>query len=109
LDAGIKKDARFAGARIPLLKELFELVKDHPTMTLDLELKEYPTEGREAIAFEVCDRVLAMADAYGYTDRIVVNSFSGKLNEYVFKKYGKKYGKADREKRRKEDRPFLLL
>ena len=91
LDAGIKKDARFAGARIPLLKELFELVKDHPTMTLDLELKEYPTEGREAIAFEVCDRVLAMADAYGYTDRIVVNSFSGKLNEYVFKKYGKKY------------------
>ncbi len=91
LDAGSKKDARFAGAKIPLLTDLFELVKDHPTMTLDLELKEYPTEGREALAFEVCDRVLALADAYGYADRIVVNSFSGKLNEYIFRKYGKKY------------------
>ena len=79
------------GAKIPTLIELMELVKDHPTMTVDLELKEYPTEGREEIAFEVCDRVLAIVDRYGFTDRVVINSFSGKLNEYVYKKYGKKY------------------
>ncbi len=79
------------GAKIPTLMELMELVKDHPAMTLDLELKEYPTEGREEIAFEVCDRVLAIVDSYGFTDRVVINSFSGKLNEYVYKKYGKKY------------------
>ncbi|MBE6665796.1 MAG: hypothetical protein E7603_06220 [Ruminococcaceae bacterium] len=79
------------GEKIPTLMELMELVKDHPTMTLDLELKEYPTEGREEIAFEVCDRVLDIVDRYGFTDRVVINSFSGKLNEYVYKKYGKKY------------------
>lgn len=91
LDAGIKKSECFAGAKIPMLTELLELVKEHPAMTLDLELKEYPTEGREAVAYEVCDRVLQMVDDYSFTDRIVINSFSGKLNEYVYKKYGKKY------------------
>ncbi len=91
LDAGAKKGAEFAGSRIPTLRELMELVKDHPTLTLDIELKEYPTEGREALAYDVCDRTLAMIDEYGFSDRIVVNSFSGKLNEYVHKKYGDKY------------------
>ena len=91
LDAGVKKNECYAGTKIPKLIELMELVKDHPTMTLDLELKEYPTEGREEIAYEVCDRVLAIVDSYGFTDRVVINSFSGKLNEYVYRKYGKKY------------------
>ncbi len=91
LDAGIKKDEKFAGAKIPTLRELMELVKDHPTMTLDIELKEYPTEGYEAIAFSVCDRILEILEEYGYTDRCVINSFSGKLNEYVFTKYGGRY------------------
>ena len=91
LDAGSHKDAKFAGERIPTLCELFELVKDHPTLTLDIELKEYPTEGREALAYDVCDRALAMIDEYGFTERCVVNSWNGKLNEYVREKYGNKY------------------
>lgn len=91
LDAGIKKDANFSGAKIPTLIELMELVKDHPSITLDIELKEYPEVGREELAYEVCNRVLNIVDAYGFTDRIVINSFSGKLNEYIYQKYGKKY------------------
>ena len=91
LDAGIKKDEKFAGAKVPTLIELMELVKDHPTMTLDLELKEYPINGREEIAYEVCDRVLKIVADYGFEDRFVINSFSGKLNEYVYAKYGNKY------------------
>ncbi len=91
LDAGSKQNPCFAGAKIPLLTELLELVKNHPSITLDLELKEYPTENRENIAYEVCDRVLALVDRYGFTDRVVMNSFSGKLNEYIYLKYGKKY------------------
>ena len=42
-------------------------------------------------AYDVCDRVLKIVDEYGYTDRVVINSWSGKLLEYVYKKYGKKY------------------
>ena len=91
LDAGCKKDPKFIGAKIPTFRELLELVKDHPTMTLDIELKEYPTEGWEETAFSVCDRILVLLEEYGYTDRCVINSFSGKLNEYVYKKYNGRY------------------
>jgi hypothetical protein len=69
-----------------------ELVKDHPTLTLDIELKEYPsTAGNETRAYEVCDRVLEMIDRYGFSERVVINSFSNPLNEYVLKKYEGKY------------------
>ena len=91
LDAGIKKGDEFAGEKIPTFIEFMELVKDHPTLTLDIELKEYPTAGREALAFEVCDRVLKIIDDYNFTDRIVINTFSGPLQEYIQDKYGSKY------------------
>lgn len=84
LDAG-------GGARIPTLIEFMELVKDHPTITLDVELKEYPTEGREALAYSVCDRVLKIIDDYGFTDRCVINTWSGKLHEYIYETCGDKY------------------
>lgn len=79
------------GEQIPTLVELMELVKDHPTITLDIELKEYPTESREALAYSVCDRILKIIDDYGFTDRCVVNTWSGKLHEYIVDTYGDKY------------------
>lgn len=91
LDFGSKKDPQFAGAKAPTFREFMDYIKDHPTMTVDVELKEYPTEGREKLAFDFCDRVLQTIDEYGFTDRVVINSFSGKLNEYVHAKYGNKY------------------
>lgn len=90
LDAGVKKGESFAGCRIPTLLEFMEYVKDLPGMTLDIELKEY-TDVDEAVAYEVADRVLKIVDAYGFTDRIVINSFDGRLNEYIADKYGSKY------------------
>ena len=91
LDAGSRKGAEFAGEKIPTFIEFLELVKDHPTITLDVELKEYPTPGNEATAFEVCDRVLAIIDGYGFTDRVVINTFNAALHEYIEEKYGNKY------------------
>ena len=91
LDAGIKKGEKFKGTRIPTFIEFMELIKDHPTLTVDFELKEYPDEGREEISYSVCDRVLKIIDDYGYTDRCVINSFSGKLHDYIIEKYGNKY------------------
>ena len=91
LDAGSWKSAEFAGCRIPKLVDLMELVKDHPTMTLDLELKEYPVSGWEEVSYSVCDRVLQMVDEYNYTDRVVINTFSAKLMEYIVGKYGNMY------------------
>lgn len=91
LDAGIRKGEEFKGCRIPTLIEFMELVKDHPTVTLDVELKEYPVDGRAALAYDVCDRVLKIVDDYGFTDRVVINSWNAKLNEYVAEKYPNKY------------------
>lgn len=91
LDAGIKKGEQFKGERIPTLTEFMELVKDHPTLTLDIELKEYPTPGHEEIAYDTADRTLQLLDEYGFTDRVVINTFSGVLQEYIRKKYGSRY------------------
>ncbi len=88
LDAGVKKDARFAGERIPMWEELLELAGRYPSLTLDVELKEYPTPGNEERAYSTCDRVIADLDARGMTDRVVLNSFSGKMHEYIRDKYG---------------------
>lgn len=91
LDAGIKKGEQFAGYKIPTFVEFMDWMKTLPeTMTIDIELKEY-THVDEKTAYEVADRVLKMVDEYGFTDRIVINSFDGKLNEYIADKYGNKY------------------
>ena len=91
LCADNQKGEPFQNCRIPLFTDLLELVKEHPTITLDIELKEYPTEGHEEVAYSVCDRVLALLEKYGFTDRCVINTFSGKLHEYIQGKYGKRY------------------
>lgn len=79
------------GEQIPTLRELFELVKDHPTMTLDLEFKEYPVDDWEERAFYTCDKILAMVEEYSFAERCVINSFNQKLNEYIYKKYNGRY------------------
>ena len=91
LDAGIYMGEQFRGTRVPTFIELMDYVKDHPTLTLDVELKEAPLPGHEELAYSVCDRVLKIIDDYGYTDRVVINSFSGKLHKYIHDKYGSKY------------------
>ncbi len=83
LDAG-------QGEVIPTFIEFMELVKDHPTVTLDIELKERPEQIGDK-AFEITDKILGVVESYGFTDRVVINTFSGKLHEYIAEKYGKRY------------------
>ncbi|MBQ8344399.1 MAG: hypothetical protein IJY41_04355 [Clostridia bacterium] len=92
LDAGIHKGEEFKGEKIPTFTELMELVKNHPIITIDIELKEYPTDWENPdYAYEVCDRILEIVERYNFGDRVVINSFSNPLNEYVYKKYKGKY------------------
>ncbi len=84
LDAG-------QGEKIPTLRQLLELVQAHPTVTLDIELKEYPTEGREALSYEVCRRVLEMLEAYGFRERTVINTWNGMLQGHIHETYGDKW------------------
>ena len=91
LDAGSWKGEAFVGCKIPRFVDFMELFKDHPTMTLDVELKVYPTAGKEQVSYDICDRVFAMIDEYGFADRCVINTFSPKLHEYIRAKYGTKF------------------
>ena len=91
LDAGIHKGEEFKGCRIPTFIEFMEHFKDHPTMTIDIELKEYPTEGWEEVSYSVCDRIVQIVEEYGFGDRIILNTFSGKLHDYIREKYGDQY------------------
>ena len=91
LDAGSWKGAEFTGLQVPTFKEFMDYMATLPDMTVDFELKEYPVDGRDEIAYEVCDRVLKLVDEYGFTDRCVINTFNAKLHEYIRDKYGDKY------------------
>lgn len=76
---------------IPTFTELLEMMRDYPMLTLDVELKEYPTEGREELSYSTCDRVLQLLSDYHLDDRCVINTFSGKLHEYIYRTYQGKY------------------
>ncbi len=87
LDAGIKKGERFIGYRVPTLRELLELVRRHPFLTLDVELKEYPEDGEADRAYKACDAAIALIHEFGLSDRVVINSFSAALHKYIKEKY----------------------
>ena len=90
LDAGIRKDLKFKGERVPLFKEFLELLKGFPDTEVNVEMKDYPEE-RGKDAFISCDRIISLLEEYGMADRIYINCWSGEILEYIFKKYGGKY------------------
>ena len=88
LDAGAKKDARFAGCQGATLNQLIDLVMNHPFVTLDIELKEYPDDAEPERAYRLADEVIERLKANGLLERSVINTFSGKLQAYIRQKYG---------------------
>ena len=79
------------GNQIPTLREFLELVKKHPKLTIDLELKVYPRDGFEETAYYVCDKTIEMVEEYNLADKCVFNSGHGDLLKYIYKKHGNKY------------------
>lgn len=75
---------------IPTLEELLAFAKDKD-LTLNIEIKEYFSDGNEKRAEECIDKVLELVEKYGMGERILVNSFDAAALEYVYKKHGKKY------------------
>ena len=71
----------------PLLSEFLELMLKYPDVLLNIELKDYP-EDDEKFAFESADKICEMLIKYKVADRTWINSFSGRLLEYVYLKHG---------------------
>ncbi len=87
LDAGSWKGEEFRGERVPTFEEFLEFFKDYPEMLFNIELKDYPSDSGD-FAYESANKAIAMMDAYGITERSVINTWSGELNEYLVEKYG---------------------
>jgi glycerophosphoryl diester phosphodiesterase len=75
LDAGAWFNPRFAGERIPTLREVLDLVKAHPRVRLNIETK-YPSPGEAPPPPpDLEERVLRQVRAAGMLDRVIVQSF----------------------------------
>ena len=71
LDAGSWKDPRFAGEKVPTLRELLELMQDYPDKEVNIEFKDYPCLSGE-FAYRSADKILDMIEEFGMKDRIYV-------------------------------------
>ena len=76
-------------AEIPTVREFLELIKD-TKMLVNWEFKVYPSEN-EAAAFEAADKLIALLEEYGMTERSMMNSFSIRVLEYIYKKHGRRF------------------
>ena len=75
---------------VPTFLEFIEWLVRTP-LTVNIEIKEYFTDGNDARAAECIDKVISLVEKYLLDDRILINSFDAAVLEYVYKKYGKKY------------------
>ena len=89
LDARGWKDTRFAGERVPTFEEFLELFRDQPQMLFNIELKDYPTDSGD-FAYRSAEQAIKMMDRYGITERSVINTWSGELNEWLDARYGER-------------------
>lgn len=89
LDAGSWKGDVFRGERVPTFREFLTFFRQYPDMLFNIELKDYPADSGE-FALESAKKTIAMMDEFGITERSVVNTWSGELNEWLDAAYGRR-------------------
>lgn len=77
-------------AEIPTVSEFLELIKD-TGMMVNWEFKVYPDDFGTDTAFEVVDKLVKLIDEYDMADRSMMNSFSAKVLEYIYKNHKNKF------------------
>ncbi len=91
VDVGRKRDPKFTGSRVPTLREFLEMFsKIGGNMTVNYEFKDYIGSLGD-FAKECADKIIALVDEYGLWERGFVNSFDGRLLEYIDEKYGGRF------------------
>ena len=90
LDAGSWKDPKFAGTKVPTLEEFLEFVSK-TDLTVNWELKDYPMDVGDDLAFEAADKLIEMIERYGMREKSMIDSFSARTLVYIADKYPGKY------------------
>lgn len=76
----------YRGVTIPTVREFLDLVA--PTnIVINWELKDYPRDVGDEKAFECADKLIDLIREYKLEDRSIINSFSDRVLEHVYKKY----------------------
>jgi len=90
LDAGAWFSDEFRHTRVPTVAEFIALIKK-TNVQINWELKDYPKDVGEVLAFAAVDKLIALIEENGLTDRSMVNSFSDQVLEYIHLKHGRKF------------------
>ncbi len=90
LDAGNWFSEEFKNVSIPTVQEFIHLIKDTPIL-INWELKDYPTEIGDDFAFCTADKLIALIEENGLAERSMVNSFSDRVLEHIYKNHGHKF------------------
>lgn len=109
LDAGSWKDETFRGEKVPTFREFLEYFRAYPDMLFNIELKDYPADSGD-FAYESAKKTIAMMDEYGITERSVVNTWSGELNEWLDATYEKRvrvHGYSPQERMGERQKRFV--
>ena len=91
LNAAVNSNGRFAAEPPAALRELLEFALDYPDLLLNIEFKDYPTEGNEDFAYACCDKIADLLAEYGVGERTWINSFDGRILERVYRRHGKRF------------------
>lgn len=90
IDATVNAKIEVSPEAPPTLEEFLTLMENYPHVLLNIELKDYPEDGEE-FAFQSADKICQMLIEHKVADRTWINSFSGKLLEFVYENYGHKF------------------
>ncbi len=90
LDAGALFSPDFAGERVPTAEELMALIRDGEMM-VNWELKDFPCDVGDERAFACADKLIAWIEAYGLEARSMLNSFSDRVLEHIYRHHGHRF------------------
>ena len=91
LNAAVGSKGEFPAEPPATLRELLDFALEHPKLLLNIEFKDYPTEGNEEFAYSCCDKIADLLMEYEVGERTWINSFDGRILERVYRRYGKAF------------------
>ena len=90
LDAGSWFSSDYKNIPVPSVKEFIERIKNTQIL-INWELKDYPSVVGDDFAFGAADKLIALIEENGLSARSIVNSFSDRVLEHIWKKHGHKF------------------
>ena len=90
LDAGALFSEEFRGTPVPTVREFCQWLTGNNLM-VNWELKDYPKNVGDEHAFACADKLVALIEEYGLESRSMLNSFSDRVIEHLYRQHGHRF------------------